>query len=101
VGDQIHVFMLEGYLALAVLLALLVLKCFAFVNALLWRADAFPAADKLTKTGWLVILGGAIVLQLPLVGGFLVNILNLAGTVAAIVYFVDVRPALREVTQRR
>lgn len=94
-------FMLEGYLALIVFIALLALKGFAFVNACLWPADAYSAADKLTKNTWLAILGIAMVLQLPILGGAIFNLLDLAGTVAAIVYLVDVRPAVSALTRRR
>ena len=56
------------------------------------------AADKLTKQAWLIILGLALVAHMifwePL------QFLNLVGAVAAIVYMVDVRPALRAVTGR-
>ena len=95
-----HVFMFEGYVGLAVYAALLILKAFAFVNACLWRPDAFPAADRLTKNHWLAIAGIALVLQAVPLGGIF-SILNLAGTVAALVYLLDVRPALLSVTGRR
>lgn len=93
--------MFEGYLGLAIYLGLLAIKAFAFASACLWRADAYPAADKLTKNHWLAITGVALVLQLPVLGGGIFAILNLAGTVAALVYLVDVRPALQSVTGRR
>jgi hypothetical protein len=94
------VFMLEGLVGYVVLIALIVLKAFAFVNACLWPADAYAAADKLTKNSWLAILGIALLLQLPLLGGAFFQILNLAGIVAAIVYLVDVRPAMSALTRR-
>ena len=92
--------MFEGRVALIALIALIALKAFAFVNACLWRAEAYAAADKLTKNTWLAILGIALVLQLPILAGALFNLLNLAGIVAAIVYLVDVRPALSALTRR-
>lgn len=96
-----HVFIFEGYIGLAIFLALLVIKAFAFVSMCLWRADAFPAAGRLTKNHWLAITGIALLLQLPLLAGGLFAILNIAGTIAALVYLLDVRPALQSVTGRR
>ena len=55
------------------------------------------AAGKQTKQRWLIILGvaaaiGFVSLLNPL------NIFNLIAFVAAAVYLVDVRPALRQIT---
>ncbi|MER5639974.1 DUF2516 family protein [Kitasatospora sp. NPDC002227] len=75
-------------------------KLFAFVDALTRRDDAFPAADKKTKTFWLVILGLALGLDL-LLGASVFGPLTLIGLVAAIVYVVDVRPAVRAVSGGR
>jgi hypothetical protein len=67
---------------------------YAFIHATLQRADAFTAADKLTKPKWLGISGaGAAALVLSF--GF--GILWLVGLVAALVYIVDVKPAVTEV----
>lgn len=65
---------------------------YAFVHAAMQRADAYTAADKLTKPVWLVILG---------VCGLLALVLDVMGMAiaacAAGVYLVDVRPRLLEV----
>jgi hypothetical protein len=91
------VFELEGYVSLAVYFVLLVIKIFAFVNALLYSAESYVAADKLNKPTWCILLGIAVVLQLlPLP----LTIVNLAMTVAAIVYLADVRPALAGLRRR-
>lgn len=69
---------------------------YAFGHALLQRADAFTAVDKLTKPAWLGITGaGALVLVLFKDGPF--TIIWIAGLVAALVYIVDVRPKVTEV----
>nr|WP_237536748.1 DUF2516 family protein [Streptomyces sp. SID5785] len=73
--------------------AMLVLAVVAFVMAALAREDAYRAAGKKTKPFWLVILGIAVAVNLLLPMLFL----QLAGLVASIVFFVDVRPALRQV----
>ena len=49
---------------LAVFFVLLVIKIFAFANALLYSAEAYLAADKLNKPTWCILLGIAVVLQL-------------------------------------
>jgi hypothetical protein len=74
-------------------LAALVGQIVVFVDAALKREDAYRAAGKLTKPGWLIILGVAIAASALL--GLLFTI---AGVVAAMVYWVDVRPALKEVS---
>ncbi|MEV7615740.1 DUF2516 family protein [Streptomyces sp. NPDC089799] len=75
-------------------LAMLVLAVVAFVFALVAREDAYRAADKQTKTFWLVILGITVLVDLFL--GML--FLQIAGLIASIVFMVDVRPALRQVS---
>lgn len=70
---------------------------FAFVHALLQRADAFTVTNKMTKPAWLGITGGgtgALVLFSPADLGMMFWI---AGLVAVLVYIVDVRPKLIEV----
>ena len=98
---MVNVFQIESLVSLVILIALLALKGFAFVNACLWPAAAYPAAEKLTKATWVAILGIGLLLQLPILGGGLFRILSLAATVAAIVYIVDVRPAVSAVSRRR
>lgn len=73
-------------------LGLLVLKIYAFVDCLRQTDGAFPAHSKLTKPAWLAITGIGALLQVYLGGVF--GILSIAGTVAAIVYLVDVKPAV-------
>ncbi len=91
------VFLFEGYVQLAVFFVLLVIKIFAFANALLYSAESYLAADKLNKPTWCILLGIAVVLQLlplPLL------IINLAMTIASLVYLADVRPALAGLRRR-
>ena len=92
-----HVFELEYNVMAFITIVLLVIKLWALVDALLRPAEAFSAADKLTKTAWLWILGLAFVTDVVL--GAL--ILMLAGTVAAFVYLLDVRPAVASLSRRR
>jgi hypothetical protein len=76
-------------------LGLLVLVAWALVDAATRPAAAFVAAGKQTKQIWLAILGVALLLSLVGLGGIL-NLFGFVIAVAAIVYLVDVRPAVRE-----
>ena len=86
-------------LMLIVELVLLAVKIFAFVNSLMYSAEAYRAAGKLTKPAWTIILGLGVVVQLVM-GGAL-GFINLAFIIAAFVYLADVRPALASLTRRR
>ena len=68
------------------------LKLFALIDACVRPTAAFPAAGKLTKIAWIAILAAALVLG----GTSVLGLFGLFGVVAAIVYLVDVRPAVRE-----
>jgi hypothetical protein len=70
----------------------LALTVWAFVDALTRPSAGFVAAGKLTKPGWAAITGLAAVViwwQGPM------SFLGLPAVIAAIVYLVDVRPAVR------
>ena len=71
----------------------LALTGWALVDALVRPAAGYVAAGKLTKPGWAAILGLSVlvivVFQTPL------SFLGLPAVIAAIVYLVDVRPAVR------
>jgi hypothetical protein len=92
------VFALQSGFMMLVTIGLFVIQAWAFVDALTRRPEMFVAADKLTKPAWLLILGVALAAH-PLIWSP-VSFLNLIGAVAAIVYVVDVRPALRSLTGR-
>ncbi|GJF29705.1 membrane protein [Kitasatospora sp. NE20-6] len=82
-------------------MAIIGFKLFALVDAALRRDDAYRAADKKTKGFWLIVLGLALGLDLLLGAYVLSNFLTLIGLVAAIVYMVDVRPAIKQLTDGR
>ena len=94
----LHVLQAESTLLLVIELVLLGVKLFAFINSLLYSAEAYNAANKLTKAAWTIILGLGLVVQVVM-GGPL-GILNLVFTIAAFVYLADVRPALASLTRR-
>jgi hypothetical protein len=66
-----------------------------FIDAAIRREDAYRAADKQTKVMWLIFLGiGTFVMAFfPLM-----SFLPIIGLIAVIVYTVDVRPALKQVS---
>ncbi|MFF3289392.1 DUF2516 family protein [Streptomyces sp. NPDC003023] len=75
-------------------LVFLVMSVAALVMAAMAREDAYRAADKKTKPFWLVILGVAVAVNLFIPMLFL----QIAGLIASIVFFVDVRPALQQIS---
>lgn len=83
--------------------AIFALWVWAFFDCLVRRFDAFRAVDKLTKPAWLAILAlGALFGTLTAAPfSYAANptgIIALVATVAAGVYLVDVRPAVREIS---
>jgi hypothetical protein len=92
------VFAVQSVFMSILTLGLFVLQAWAFIDAVSRRPDAFVAADKLTKPAWLIILGIALVAHMLIWSPF--SMLNLVGAVAAIVYIVDVRPAIQALTRR-
>ncbi|MFE6702179.1 DUF2516 family protein [Streptomyces sp. NPDC057718] len=83
-----------GSLLQLLYLAMLVLAVVAFVFAATAREDAYRAADKKKKSFWLIILGVAVAVNLLIPMLFL----QIAGVIASIVFMVDVRPALKQVS---
>ncbi|MFI1017972.1 DUF2516 family protein [Streptomyces sp. NPDC020965] len=75
-------------------LVFLVTSVTALILAAVARDDAYRAADKQNKNFWLIILGIAVAVNLFVPMLFL----SIAGLIASIVFFVDVRPALKQVS---
>jgi hypothetical protein len=59
------------------------------------RPDAFVAVNKQTKQFWTLVLGGALIL------GSIVGVFRILGLIAALIYVLDVRPAVDEVQRPR
>jgi hypothetical protein len=70
------------------------LMLFALVDSLIRPSAAYPAAGKRTKLLWSLVIGVTFAVSL-LLGPL--SLFGLAGIVAALVYIVDVRPAVRAV----
>jgi hypothetical protein len=82
---------------LTVWLGVVVLQLWALGDCSSRKAAAFTAVDRLTKPAWMAIL---IVAGVITVAAWQTPILGLIAVVAASVYLVDVRPAIREITGR-
>lgn len=95
---MLTVFQAESWFMLVVELVLIVVKIFAFVNSLMYSAESYTAANRLTKPAWTIILGLGLAVQL-VIGGPL-GLINIVFTIAAFVYLADVRPALASLTRR-
>ena len=95
---MLTVFDVQGVLLTVATLAIFVIQGWAFIDAVSHRPEAFVAGDKMTKKAWLIILGLALVAHM--IFWHPISLLNIAGTIAAIVYMVDVRPVLRSLTHR-
>ena len=72
---------------LVITLVVLVVKIVALIDAVTRNEQGFVYHDKQTKQFWLVVLVLAVVTTF-------VSLLNVIGLVAALVYLLDVRPAL-------
>ncbi|MET1038541.1 MAG: DUF2516 family protein [Aeromicrobium sp.] len=85
-------FEVQGGLLMILSIALFVAKGFAFVDCVARRGSQLEALDTLPKQTWLIVLGLAVLAHLlfwnPL------GILNLIGTVAALVYLAQVRGSI-------
>ena len=82
----------DGWIYLLVQLGCMALAAWALVDALIRPADGYVAAGKLTKPAWCGITGAALLI-VYLLGA--ISFLGLPAVVAAVVYLVDVRPAIR------
>ena len=74
----------------------LVVQGVALVHCITQRSDAFPAIGTLPKGAWIAILG--VCLLLTLLGFGPLSIFGLIGISAALVYLLDVRVGLRDLS---
>jgi len=95
--DAYLAFKIESYITGTLWWVLLVVKAFALCDSAIRKDEFFVAADKQNKVFWLLLLGVFLVLHL-LFGNSV--FFNMIGTVAALVYLIDVRPTLRAMHQR-
>lgn len=78
-----------------------VIGIFALVGAIMvitTRADAFDAADRKSRNVWAgLLVGSAIFLLLPWLGWALLGIPMIAGLVITGIYWLDVRPQIKDI----
>jgi SNF family Na+-dependent transporter len=95
--DSLTTLGVTGFLSLLIWVALLGVKVFALVDALRYSNNQYVSAGKRSRTLWLVLTGLSLAFHLIT---DVLNLVSLAGTIASIVYLVDVRPALQQVSGR-
>jgi xanthine/uracil/vitamin C permease (AzgA family) len=84
---------------LAISLGLLIVKVLALIDVTRRPKQSFPAVGRQTKQLWLIFTVGAVI-------GHLLDfrptsLINLIGTIAAIVYMVDVRVRIKDLYDNR
>src|SRR5690349_10987588 len=85
-----------GYINLLILIFSLVVQAVALIHCLTQRGDGFQAIGTLPKGAWAAIL--TICIVLPLLVSSAVGIFSLIGIAAALIYLLDVRPGLKDLS---
>jgi len=85
----------QFYIDVLVVIGSMVVQAVAFVHCVTQRGDGFQAIGTLPKGAWLAILAVCMVLTL-LLGA--TGIFGLVGVAAALIYLLDVRPGLRDLS---
>lgn len=85
----------QYYLDVLVMIGSMIVQAVAFVHCVTQRGDGFQAIGTLPKGAWLAILAVCMVLTL-LLGP--IGIFGLIGVAAALIYLLDVRPGLRDLS---
>jgi uncharacterized membrane protein len=86
------------YLNVIIFVFSLALQGFAFVHCLTQRSDGFPAIGTLPKGAWLAIIGICLLLTWLFFTGGAPDIFGLIGIAAALIYLLDVRVGLRDLS---
>jgi hypothetical protein len=94
----IFAFAVQNTIAYAVLIVSLVIQAVAIIHCITQRGDGFQAIGTLPKGAWMAILAVCFVLTLLGVGGGATGIFGLIGIAAALIYLLDVRPGLKDLT---
>ncbi|MBG0566846.1 DUF2516 family protein [Actinoplanes aureus] len=85
-----------GYVDLLVFLLSLVLQAVALIHCLTQRGAGFQALGTLPKGAWAAIIGVCLVITVLTLGSLL--IISMIGVAAALIYLLDVRPGLKDLT---
>lgn len=73
-----------------------VLSLYSLIEAARTPAPAFPAMDKQTKGLWVGLLAGGTVVSLAAFLG-MSAFLTILALIAALIFLIDVRPAIRQI----
>jgi hypothetical protein len=84
------------YINLVIFIMSLIIQAVALIHCLTQRGDGFQAIGTLPKGAWAAILAVCIVLTLLLSGP--TGIFSLIGIAAALIYLLDVRQGLRDLS---
>ncbi len=95
----------QAWIFLLIYLGIFVATAAALIDLLRRPPEAFTRAGKRTKGFWGAILGVATAVSFvaipPPIGAGYLSFLAIVAVVAAIIYFVDVKPALGPVRRNR
>jgi hypothetical protein len=100
-------YQIRDWVALGFLVITVVAEALAFAHCVTRRADAFPVVGRLTKSSWVLMTLGSLIFTLLTTvsflygGGLITSLIAVVAIVIALVYLLDVRPAIREVTEGR
>ena len=83
------------YIDVLVVIASMIVQAIAFIHCVTQRGDGFQAIGTLPKGAWLAIL--AVCMALTLLFGA-TGLFGLIGVAAALIYLLDVRQGLRDLT---
>jgi hypothetical protein len=85
----------RGFVVLIIALAVMVMAVIALLDAVRRPERAFASEGKLTKNKWLLILGAGALFALLGLLGLVGIVLNIVAIAPAVIYWVDVRPAIK------
>jgi hypothetical protein len=90
---------LDGMVILILWAILLGVKAFALIDCLRRPADYFPFIGRQTKLLWVVLT--AVSLVAGLAPNLTMSIFGIAGTIISLIYLLDIRPKMIEITGRK
>ncbi|MBT8226058.1 MAG: DUF2516 family protein [Dactylosporangium sp.] len=108
---QFHL-LVVGWINIVLTLVTLVVEIGAFAHCLVQRSDSFPAIGTFSKGLWLALIGGTTLFALlglgtvevfsaPVQGSAYSGMLSLLIVTVALIYLLDIRPAVRDVAGGR
>ncbi len=90
---------IDGLVVQVLWVILLGVKAFALVDCIRRPADYFPFIGRQTKVLWIALT--AVSLFTGLAPGLTLSIFGIAGTVISLIYLLDIRPKMIELTGRK